>query len=45
MREIKQILSNLAKSVKIVNFWAMEGLNRGLGDPLQVIQLSPALYG
>ncbi len=38
MREIKkvteQILTNLAKGVKIVNFLAMEGPNRGRGPPL-----------
>ncbi len=30
--------------MKIVNFWAKEGPNRGLGDPLRVIQWDAALW-
>ncbi len=41
----EQILRNVAKGVKIVNFLATEGPNRGMGDPIRVIQLSPALHG
>ncbi len=39
---IQQILRNLAKVVKIVNFLATEGPNRGLVDPVRVIQWGPA---
>ncbi len=49
MREIQKvterILRNLAKGVKIVHFFAMEGPNRGLGDLLRVIQWGPAHHG
>ncbi len=36
---------NLVKGVKIIIFSPMGGPNRGLGDPLRVIQLSSALHG